>query len=68
MRALSYIMIVLGFLMLAGSAGSQDFYEQCRAAADCVAGDPPSLWGTIAKIVAGLGMLFLGFQYLKEEK
>ena len=42
MKVIGYIAALVGFLLIIGTAGSDDFYYECRAAADCVAGDPMS--------------------------
>lgn len=65
-----YIFVLIGFLLLAGAVGNQDFYEECRAAADCVAGDPPSLMQTALLSFVGLILMFIGAVtiYAKEEQ
>jgi len=57
---MKYVLIIGGILLMAGAAGSSDFYDQCKAAADCVAGDPPSTLRIILQSLAGLAMLFIG--------
>lgn len=65
-----YIFVLIGFLLLAGATGNQDFYEECRAAADCVAGDPPSLMETVFLSFVGFIFMFIGavLIYAKEEE
>lgn len=60
MKILGYIAVIVGFLMIAGIAGSSDFYEECRAAADCVAGEPMSLLKEIALFLGGLILMVGG--------
>ena len=57
---MKYVLIIGGILLMAGAAGSSDFYDQCKAAADCVAGDPPSTLRIILQSLAGLVMMFIG--------
>ena len=57
---MKYVLFVGGLFLVASAAGSQDFYEECRAAADCVAGNPPSFLLTIIEMVAGLVLMAMG--------
>ena len=57
---MKYVLVVGGLFLVAGAAGSQDFYEECRAAADCVAGNPPSFLLTIIQMVVGLVLMVTG--------
>lgn len=64
MKYVPYICIAVGFLLLAGLAGSSDYYEQCRAAADCAAGEPMSyarmlIQGLIGIVTFGTGVLMI---------
>lgn len=60
MKVLSAVLSVVGLFLIAGAAGSQDFYEECRIAVDCVAGDPPTIVGTIVMIFVGLILMLVG--------
>jgi ascorbate-specific PTS system EIIC-type component UlaA len=60
MKVFGGIMFLIGVLLIAGSAGSEDFYEQCKAAVDCVAGDPPSAIGQIIEFAFGLIFSIIG--------
>jgi hypothetical protein len=61
MKILGYVVSVIGFLVLIGAAGNSDFYEECRAAADCVVqGPPPSLLQTFLQAFAGLVIMLGG--------
>lgn len=51
-------LMVLGLLIMAGTAGSSDFHDECLAAADCVAGEPMSVLQITLQSVLGL-MLFI---------
>ena len=62
------LMILVGFLILAGTAGSSDFYEECRAAADCVAGEPMGLGQMILQSLLGLALLLAGCLGLNKEE
>lgn len=62
MKIVAAIVGVIGFLLIAGTAGSSDFYEECRAAADCVASEPMSglqiaLQSLIGIILMAIGVL-----------
>jgi hypothetical protein len=66
---MKYILLLAGFLLVAGTIGAEDFYIECRAAADCVAGDPPSAVAFGVGIIIGfLMMLTGGFAVLKDDK
>lgn len=53
------IRFITGLLMMFGAVGRHDFYDECLMAADCVAGDAPSLTVTvIIGILAALIMLW----------
>jgi hypothetical protein len=66
---MKYILLVAGFLLVAGTVGTEDFYLECRAAADCVAGDPPSTVAFgIQMIVGFLMMLVGGVMVLKDDE
>lgn len=54
------IRIAIGFFMVFGAVGSQDFYDECFVAADCAAGDPPSLIMTSILALVGLGLMAWG--------
>lgn len=68
MKIFGGILFGLGLLLIAGTAGSSDFYEECRAAADCVAGEPMSLLQIILQSVSGLLMLAFGTVILSAPK
>lgn len=61
------ILIFVGFMLLAGSVGRHDFWEECLAAADCVAGDPPSMIVTMVLSVIGLLSMAAGVILLNSE-
>lgn len=67
MKILGGIVFGLGFLLIAGTAGSSDFYEECRAAADCVAGEPMSLLQMILQCVGGVILLGIGALMLNDD-
>ena len=62
------LIVALGFIIIAGATGNQDFYDECRAAADCVAGDPPSLALMIVQYVIGLVIMLVGLLGAKGEE
>ena len=57
----------VGIMILAGVAGNADFYDACLAAADCVAGDPPSTFWAIIQSIIGLILLLIGTKGLIKE-
>ena len=61
------IIFGLGILILASVAGASDFYEECRAAADCVAGEAPSTFWAVIKSFIGLMLMGLGVLVLTSE-
>jgi hypothetical protein len=66
---MKYVLFIAGLLLVAGALGAEDFYVECRAAADCVAGDPPSAVAFGVKIIVGfLMMLGGGFMVLKDDE
>ncbi len=67
MKIFGGIAVGLGFLLIAGTAGSSDFYEECRAAADCVAGEPMSLLQMILQCVGGVILLGIGALMLNDD-
>ena len=54
MKNIGYIAALVGFFLIIGTAGSDDFYWECRAAADCVAGDPMSPLQFTFQVVVGI--------------
>lgn len=54
------LIFALGLILIAGAAGGQDFYDECKAAADCVAGDPPSMFLTIVYCLVGIVTMGIG--------
>jgi len=56
-----FVGLLVGFLLIAGIAGSDDYWEACHRAVDCVAGDPPSLVGEIFQGLLGAIMMAIGF-------
>jgi hypothetical protein len=60
-KTFGIIAVVVGILLVASSAGSDDYWEACHRAVDCVAGDPPSLVGEIFQTLLGAIMMILGF-------
>ena len=66
---MKYVLLIGGLLLVAGTVGAEDFYIECRAAADCGAGDPPSAVAFGVKIVVGLLMMLTGgFMVLKDDE
>ena len=57
---MKYVLLFAGFLLVAGTVGSDDFYMECRAAADCVAGDPPSAVAFGFQMIIGFLMMLGG--------
>lgn len=61
------LMMILGLLIMAGTAGSSDYYDECLAAADCVAGEPMSLVQMTLQSLLGLALFALGCLGLRKE-
>lgn len=57
---MKYVLFIGGLFLSAGAAGGQDFYDECKAAADCVAGDPPSMFLTIVYSLVGIATMLIG--------
>ena len=60
MKIVYTIACVIGFFLIAGTAGSSDFYDECKAAADCVAGEPMSITRMVLQMLAGLAFGMFG--------
>lgn len=60
MKILGYTAAVIGFVVMAGTAGSADYYEECRAAVDCVADAPMSMLRMFLQLTAGLFLMVGG--------
>jgi hypothetical protein len=54
------IRCIAGFLLIIGAVGAQDFWDQCRAAADCVAGAPIPLTHTVGWVLLGVALIVWG--------
>jgi hypothetical protein len=54
MKTISAIVAAVGFLFIIGTAGADDFYHECLAAADCVPGEPMSLAEMTLKLLLGV--------------
>ena len=62
MKMIGYSSTIIGFILIAGTAGSSDFYEECRAAADCIAGEPMSMTQMTLQSLGGLILMGLGIK------
>ena len=60
MKTLGYITAIVGFFLIIGTAGNSDYYDQCKAAADCVAGAPQSGVSVFLQLVAGVVLMGVG--------
>ena len=60
MKIIGFIAALVGFFLIIGTAGSDDFYYECRAAADCVAGDPMSPLQIVLQLLTGIILLVWG--------
>jgi hypothetical protein len=61
-----YAAVIVGFLLLAGIAGNNDYWEACHHAVDCVAGDPPSVFAQIAQGFIGILIMIFGCAVLSD--
>jgi hypothetical protein len=67
MKLFGYVATLGGFIVIASAAGSSEFYEQCKLAADCVAGDPPSTLGMVLQSLGGLVLMASGlYQFIQD--
>ena len=66
MKIFGSVVFGLGFLLVVGTAGSSDFYDQCRAAADCVAGEPMSDLRMTVQLLAGVAAMVTGICMLSK--
>lgn len=64
----SALLAAVGFILIAGAAGTSDFYEECRAAADCVAGEEPSFVVQMIQAVIGLTLMAIGVKRLAQDE
>jgi hypothetical protein len=60
MKIVSMLLLGVGSFVLLGTVGASDFYEECRAAADCVAGEPMSIGEILVRCAAGIVLICLG--------
>ena len=60
MKIFGYAATLGGFILIISAAGSADFYEECKRAVDCVAGDPPSTLGMALQSLAGMMLMASG--------
>ena len=60
-------MVVAGFFLLAGVAGSSDFYHECLATSGCVAQQQFTVLQELGLSLAGLFMLVVGVFCLKDD-
>jgi hypothetical protein len=65
---MKYVLLIAGLLLVAGALGAEDFYLECRAAADCVAGDPPSAVAFGLQMIIGFLMMLGGAMFLKNDE
>lgn len=67
MKILGGTIFAIGFLLIAGTAGSSDFYEECRAAADCVAGEPMGVLQMMLQCIGGAILIGIGALMMNDE-
>ena len=60
MKIVNMLMIGVGCFLVIGTAGASDFYEECRAAADCVPVEPISLGQILVRCSIGIAMIVWG--------
>ena len=63
-KTVGYILAVIGFFVIVGTAGNADFYEECRRAADCVAGEPVSTTQMALQAIFGLILMAAGVKII----
>jgi len=47
----------IGIFVIFGTVGREDFWLECASAADCVAGDPPSMAVTFIMYIIGIALM-----------
>lgn len=60
MKIAGGLMVGIGFLIIAGTVGATDYYDECRAAADCVAGEAMSELEVAVRMLIGLMVMAIG--------
>lgn len=60
MKFVNSLLVVVGIFTVVGTVGASDFYEECRAAADCVAGLPMSLSEILIRCSIGVALICWG--------
>lgn len=60
MKIFNMLLVGVGFFALLGTVGASDFYEECRTAADCVAGPPISLSEILVRCSIGVALICWG--------
>jgi hypothetical protein len=60
MKTFGTVASFAGLLILASIVGSFDYYDECRAAVDCVAGEEPSILWALVKGIVALILMFVG--------
>jgi hypothetical protein len=58
--------VMLGILGMAGAVGKYDFWEECHAAADCVAGDPPNDFVQLLLFILSGALAYIGVRIINE--
>ena len=66
-KIIGTVIATVGFFLFAGTVGASDFYEECRAAADCVAGEPMSFLQVITQLIISVILLAAGAALVYEE-
>lgn len=56
------IRFVIGMLIVIGTVGAIEFWDECYAAADCVAGEPMSMTELAIKLVIGFTLIWFGME------
>lgn len=64
MKTLGYIAAIVGLILIIGTAGNADYYDECKAAVDCVAGEPQSAVSMFLQFIAGLVLMAVGAMWV----
>ena len=67
-KFVSLTFIVVGFIVLLGTAGSSDYNEECRAAADCIAEAPISDLNMFLRLLGAASLMIIGAFTLKKDE
>ena len=60
MKLFNLLLVGFGFFAVLSTVGASDFYDVCRAAADCVAGEPMNIGEILFRCSLGVALISWG--------